>query len=178
MSRDAYQKVQPMYAVGPDLPLLRHKDLYVETSVLGSEQVGQRNTQRSWIWGFGKTVDDEGTWMNDCKLYHHFYVHPLTHKTVDRVHWLRAKAQFERWLEEQDSIHNEAHWIPAYFHSKAEMWKNLMNIASQGSLKGHASYALKQMHAWEELCRSSTTAFSHITNASLKHYEVESILTS
>jgi hypothetical protein len=72
MSRDAYQKVQPMYAVGPDLPLLCHEDLYVETSVLGSEQVGQRNTQRSWIWGFGKTVDDEGTWMNDCKLYHRF----------------------------------------------------------------------------------------------------------
>ena len=31
----------------------------------------------------------------------------LTCVTVERVHWLCAKAQFERWLEEQDSIHNE-----------------------------------------------------------------------
>jgi hypothetical protein len=50
----------------------------------------------------------------------------LTYKSVEQVHWLRAKAQFERWLEEQDSIHNEAQWIPAYFHAKANTWKNLM----------------------------------------------------
>lgn len=67
MSRDAYQKIQSVYAAGPDLPQLFPKDLRVETLVLGSEQVGQRNTQRSWIWGFGKTVDHDGTWMNDCK---------------------------------------------------------------------------------------------------------------
>jgi hypothetical protein len=27
---------------------------------------------------------------------------------VNRVHWLQAKAQFERWKEEQYIIHNEA----------------------------------------------------------------------
>jgi hypothetical protein len=28
--------------------------------------------------------------------------------SIERVHWLFAKAQFEKWLEEQDRIHNEA----------------------------------------------------------------------
>jgi hypothetical protein len=56
------------------------------------------------------------------------------------VHWLCSKAQFERWLEEQDSIHNEAQWIPAYFHSKAETWTVLITVAEQGILKGHAAY--------------------------------------
>lgn len=96
--------------------------------------------------------------------------------SVERVHWLRAKAQFEQWLEEQDSIHNEAQWIPAYFHSKAETWRELMAIAAQGFLKGHAAYASYQMHAWEELSQSSANSLSPITSSLIHHYDAESIL--
>jgi hypothetical protein len=88
----------------------------------------------------------------------------LTRTLVERVHWLRAKAQFERWLEEQDSIHNEARWIPSYFHSKAESWRVLKGIAAQGFLKGHEAYASYQMHAWEELSLSSANSLSPITS--------------
>ena len=102
----------------------------------------------------------------------------LTCISVERVHWLRAKAQFERWMEEQDSIHNEAQWIPAYFHAKAETWRHLMVFAAQGSLKGHEAYASYQMHAWEELSQSSASALSPITQSPLIHYKVESILIS
>lgn len=85
------------------------------------------------------------------------------------MHWLRAKAQFERWKEEQDSIHNEAVWVPAYFHAMAELWKARVGFAVQGQLSGHAAYALRQAHAWEELSLSSMKAFTPITSASLKH---------
>ncbi|KAH9008092.1 hypothetical protein EDB85DRAFT_1835548, partial [Lactarius pseudohatsudake] len=146
MARDAYRKIQQASVNIQDLPKLRAEDLHVATLVLGSEPVGQRNTQKSWIWGFGHTVEDDGTWMDD----------------FERVHWLRARVQFEQWLEEQDSIHNEAEWVPAYFHAKAEMWKKLMIVATQGSLKGHQAYASYQMHAWEELSRSSVKAFTPI----------------
>ncbi|KAI9429321.1 hypothetical protein H4582DRAFT_1764265, partial [Lactarius indigo] len=135
MAWDAYRKLRKAAPIPQDLPKLHSKDLCVATLVLGSQQVGQRNTQQSWIWGFGNTTEDDGTWMDD----------------FERVHWLCARAQFERWSEEQDSIHNEAKWIPAYFHSKAETWKKLMIIAAQGSLKGHQAYASYQMHAWEGL---------------------------
>ncbi|KAH9020291.1 hypothetical protein EDB85DRAFT_2153145 [Lactarius pseudohatsudake] len=132
MAWDAYHKIQQVSVNIQDLPKLRAEDLLVATLVLGSEPVGQRNTQKSWIWGFGHTVEDDGTWMDD----------------FERVHWLHARAQFEQWLEEQDSIHNEAEWVPAYFHAKAEMWKKLMIVAAtQGSLKGHQAYASYQMHA-------------------------------
>ena len=93
--------------------------------------------------------------------------------TVERVHWLRARAQFERWSEEQHSIHNEATWIPTYFHAKAETWKKLMITAMQDSLKGHQAYASYQMHAWEELSRSSVKALTPITNSPLKHCEIK-----
>ncbi len=98
--------------------------------------------------------------------------------SVEKVHWLRAKAQFERWLEEQQSIHNEAEWIPAWFHAKAETWKVLMDAARQGSLQGHLAYASGQMHTWEELSQSSMEALSPILQAPLKRFEVESILVS
>ncbi|KAN0140496.1 hypothetical protein V8E53_001705 [Lactarius tabidus] len=138
MARDAFRNICKGYPDGAELQQLYPKDLQVATLVLGSDEVGQRNTQRSWIWGFGKTANDKGTWMDD----------------FERVHWLCAKAQFERWVEEQDSIHNEAKWVPAYFHTKAESWRKLMDWAIHESLKGHASYASYQMFAWEELSTS------------------------
>ena len=51
-----------------------------------------------------------------------------------------------------------------------------MQFSSQGLLKGHKAYASYQMNAWEELSESSKNAFSLITDASPKHYDVESLL--
>ena len=100
----------------------------------------------------------------------------LTYMSVGRVHWLLSKAQFEQRMEEQDSIHNEAKWIPAYFRAKAETWRKLMHTAAKGSLKGHQAYASYQIHAWEELSQSSAHSLIPITQSSLKHYKVESTL--
>lgn len=68
LARDAFWNIRHAHTGGPDLPQLHSKDLHIATLVLGSEHVGQRNKQQSWIWGFGQTVEDDGTWMNDCKL--------------------------------------------------------------------------------------------------------------
>jgi hypothetical protein len=92
------------------------------------------------------------------------------------VHWLRAKAQFQRWLEEQDSIHNEAQWIPAYFNAKAAMWEKLMASSVQASLKGHEAYASYQAHAWQDLSQCSANVLACITDSPLTHYSTESIL--
>ncbi|KAH8985224.1 hypothetical protein EDB86DRAFT_3083779 [Lactarius hatsudake] len=157
MARDACQKLRKAIPILQDLPKLHSKDLCVETLVLGSEQTGQRNKQQSWIWGFGDTIEDDGTWMDD----------------FERIHWLHARAQFEWWLEEQHSIHNEAKWIPAYFHAEAETWKKLMIAATQDALKGYQAYASYQIHAWEELSRSSVKALTPITDSPLKHCEIK-----
>ena len=117
-------------------------------------------------------------WMTVSQDIHKWYTDMLTCMLVERVHWLRAKAQFERWMKEQDSIHNEAKWIPAYFHAKAESWRELMHMSAKGSLKGHQAYASYQMHAWEELSQSSAHALSTITTSPVKHYQVEAILLS
>ncbi|KAI9443894.1 hypothetical protein H4582DRAFT_2071441 [Lactarius indigo] len=135
MAWDAYRKLRKAAPIPQDLLKLHSKDLHVATLVLGSQQVGQRNTQQSWIWGFGNTTEDDGTWMDD----------------FERVHWLHARAQFERWSEEQDSIHNEAKWIPAYFHSKAETWKKLMIIAAQAGVGWTINYGRISAVGWRRL---------------------------
>ena len=68
MARNLYWNIQEAYGAGPDLPQLHIKDMKVETIVLGSEMVGQCNKQLSWIWGFSHMVNDQGTWMEDCKV--------------------------------------------------------------------------------------------------------------
>ncbi|KAN0138822.1 hypothetical protein V8E53_003210, partial [Lactarius tabidus] len=159
MACNPYRTLHQAYLTGPDLPQLLPKDLHIATLIIGSEKTGQCNKQQSWIWSFGQTTEDNGTWMDD----------------FERVHWLCAKAQFEQWLEEQDSIHNETCSIPSYFHSKAESWRVLKDIAAQGFLKGHEAYALYQMHAWEELSLSSANSLSPITSLVMHNYDAESI---
>ncbi|KAF8266185.1 hypothetical protein EI94DRAFT_1586549, partial [Lactarius quietus] len=83
------------------------------------------------------------------------------------VHWLHAKAQFEQWKEEEDSVHNE-YWIPTYFHAKAECWKRWMKNAAQGQLAGHEAYASCQIHIWEETSLSLRKALTPITSTSHK----------
>jgi hypothetical protein len=67
MARDAYLKIQHAYEDGPELPQLRSEDLRVRTAILGAAQVRQRNAQLPWIWSFGTTIDQDGTWMDECR---------------------------------------------------------------------------------------------------------------
>ena len=68
MARDAYRSIRQSLTEQQDLPKLHLADLHVATIVLGAEQTGQRNKQKSWIWGFGQTVERDGTWTGDCEL--------------------------------------------------------------------------------------------------------------
>ncbi|KAN0136391.1 hypothetical protein V8E53_005759 [Lactarius tabidus] len=159
MAREAYLQIQQAYSVGPELPQLCLADLCIGTAILDPAEVRQHNTQLSWIWSFGKTVDKDGTWMDE----------------FNRIHWLQAKAQFERWLEEQASIHNEAVWVLAYFHSKAEQWEERMKNAAQYSQKGHAAYASQQMHSWEELSKSLEKSLAPITSTPVKTFRTAAL---
>jgi hypothetical protein len=67
MARDAYLKVKDASGDSPELLLLRLEDLRVNTAVLGAAQVGQRNKQLSWIWSFGTSIKQDGTWIDECK---------------------------------------------------------------------------------------------------------------
>lgn len=67
MARDAYLKIQDVSGDLPELPPLRLADLRVHTAILGAAQVGQRNKQLPWIWSFGTSVKQGGTWIDECE---------------------------------------------------------------------------------------------------------------
>ncbi|KAH9017834.1 hypothetical protein EDB85DRAFT_1874207 [Lactarius pseudohatsudake] len=67
MARDAFLKIKQAYKDLPELPSLKQTDLCVNTAILGSTQVGQRNKQLSWVWSFGISAKQDGTWMDECK---------------------------------------------------------------------------------------------------------------
>jgi hypothetical protein len=66
-------------------------------------------------------------------------------------------------------------WVPAYFHSKAEQWKEWINNAEKHSQHGHRAYASQQMHLWEELCRSLEKSLTPITSTPLKSFKATSL---
>ena len=86
---------------------------------------------------------------------------------VQRVHWLRAKAQLERWIEEECTIKNEAHWVPAYFRNRADFWMERMDRTVQLTSPGHYAYAAKQRHMWIQLAQSADEALKFIRESEL-----------
>ena len=70
MARDAYAKVLDPSMDLAELPALQLTDLRVSTAILGAAEVGQRNQQLPWLWSFGTSTKQDGTWMDDCECLH------------------------------------------------------------------------------------------------------------
>ena len=67
MAREAYLRIQQAYPISAKLPPLHVSDLHVGTAIINAAEVGQRNRQLPWIWSFGNTVNERGTWMHECR---------------------------------------------------------------------------------------------------------------
>jgi hypothetical protein len=69
IARDAYIRIQDILGEPSELPELTPTDLRVNTAILGGAEVGQRNKQLPWIWSFGISDSEDGSWMDDCKSF-------------------------------------------------------------------------------------------------------------
>ena len=67
MARDAYIKVMDPSGESLEVLPLKVTDLHINTAILGPSEVGQHNEQLPWIWSFGTSTNQDGTWMDDCK---------------------------------------------------------------------------------------------------------------
>ena len=66
MACEAYLWIHQAYSILEKLPRLHVSDLHVGTAIINAAEVGQRNRQLPWIWSFGNTVNEHGTWMHEC----------------------------------------------------------------------------------------------------------------
>jgi hypothetical protein len=68
--------------------------------------------------------------------------------SVYRVNFLRAKARFDRWDEEMETVRHEMMWCVLYFRNKKKTW--LGHVEKSRGKDGHMAYAYKQAKVWED----------------------------
>jgi len=73
--------------------------------------------------------------------------------TVQRVHWLRARAQSGRWNEEVILVGYEMKWTMQYFIQRAKRWEDMGSAAKEGGKvsAGAAAYAARKAAMWRWL---------------------------
>ena len=147
--------------------VLERQDLRIDTTVIVPNVRGQRNKSLPWFWSMDVRRDaDVGVWMNDCK-----YI--LFHKRSDecskiklnavyRVHWLRAKAQKTRWVEELQCLQVEMESAVRYFRHQEQFWKEKCELIESGTQPGHASWAARQNAMWNSMATQADSRFNDL----------------
>ncbi|KAG2355737.1 hypothetical protein BDR07DRAFT_1492801 [Suillus spraguei] len=126
------------------------EQLKISTAVGDPNARGQRNESLTWFWSV--EVDMEGpenSWNEE------FY----------RVHWLRAKALRDRWMEEISLVQSEMDWTCNFFLWKATQWGARMQESLLKQLPDHACYARRQSQMYSLLAQDAQAAFQDLQPA-------------
>lgn len=77
--------------------------------------------------------------------------------SVQRVHWLRARAQKKRWEEELILVKHEMEWTSRYFLHRARLWHE--RYEDRDVRKGPKAYAARQSAQWKQLAAEAEHIF-------------------
>jgi hypothetical protein len=148
--------------------VLTKSDIKASSALLDPNKPGSSTLRLSWIWqtqtpGQSSTTEAviECTY---CFMMSYVYnIHPAT--TVQRVHWLRARAQSGRWNEEVILVSYEMQWTIRYFLHQAQEWERLKATSpNSGNLTpGPAAYAARKAAMWQWLALTTKQRFSQVT---------------
>ncbi|KAF8169238.1 hypothetical protein BJ912DRAFT_862222 [Pholiota molesta] len=122
--------------------VLTKADTKCSTAVLTPNMPGSTTVKLSWIWH---------------SVTQHTSV--LTSVAVRRVHWLRARAQHERWREERTLVRYEMEWTVRYFLFKSKGWLEAAENRRRSPTLGATAYAHRQSASWRQLALKADRAF-------------------
>ncbi|KAG1821433.1 hypothetical protein EV424DRAFT_1346903 [Suillus variegatus] len=126
---------------------LKKEHLKANAAVADPNARGQRDATLAWFWSINVQGDTSGNdWMTE------FY----------RVNWLRTKALCNRWNEEVILVKHEMQWSVNFFTYKAKQWLSLMDNATSTGLTGHACYAARQCHIYQQLAAHAAESFQKV----------------
>ena len=139
---------------------LSKEDVKASTSVLKPNIPGSSNLHLLWIWQSGPQ-DSGPEMMHECEciisgLGSDMDVKSM-HSSVQRVHWLCARAQKNRWEEELTLVKYEMEWTARYFLYWASQWNDKFNDPSVQS--GPKAYAARQAAQWTQMALSADRVF-------------------
>lgn len=143
--------------------ILRRQDLSVKTSVIAPHIRGQRNESLPWFWTMDVRRDaDVGEWIEDCtcfSVHSHSRNVTLNLNAVYRVHWLRAKAQKTRWIEELQCLQVEMGSAVRFFRHQERVWQENEEIIEPQSQPGYAAWAARQSAMWHSMAVQAESKF-------------------
>jgi hypothetical protein len=118
--------------------ILLKEDVKASTAMLKPNVPGSSSLRLSWIWQTqtgGPHCSVES--MTECMCsFLRLTLSPLKSLPVQRVHWLRARAQKNRWQEEFTLVKYEMEWTSRFFLYRAEEWMRLFNANDKFPLAG------------------------------------------
>ena len=164
---------QSMLGLGADASLLdrykvlERRDLRIDTTVISPNVRGQRNTSLPWFWSMDIRRDaDVGAWMNDCRCISD-HVHSMDAQQINliavyRVHWLRAKAQKARWIEELQCLQVEMESAVRFFQHQERFWKDKQEPVDPQSQPGHTAWAARQSAMWHSMAMQVDSRFNNL----------------
>ncbi|KAF9552461.1 hypothetical protein CPC08DRAFT_646869 [Agrocybe pediades] len=151
---------------------LTKEDAKASTAILKPNIPGSTKLQLSWIWHsvrshlmFGLSAGNVGESSDEA-----IGVDAATRMEFNRVHWLRARAQAERWHEERLLVTYEMQWTVRSFLHKSEDWKKaalpgrtdppgVTALPQRRDSPGAKAYAQRQAHTWLALAVISDRKF-------------------
>ncbi|EGN92810.1 hypothetical protein SERLA73DRAFT_65128, partial [Serpula lacrymans var. lacrymans S7.3] len=111
------------------------------TQLMNPNATRLHNTALPWFWSMDLKGDtSQQIWMSECMC-------------PSPVHWLRAKAMYNRWIEEDILVCLKMKWTVQYFQHQAKRWK--------GS-PGHVAYAERQIRIWNQFSEQAKELFQRL----------------
>ncbi|KAH9483515.1 hypothetical protein JR316_0002983 [Psilocybe cubensis] len=152
--------------------VLTKDDVRSSTAVLNPNIPGSTNFRLSWIWysvnqrlGPRWVLDPDAPDNADPNSLGD-NADPATVLEFKRVHWLRARAHFQRWKEESTLVRYEMQWTVTYFLHKSATWKSAIKD-NPTILPGAIAYAHRKAQMWHHLALISDRSFRSVN----KHYK-------
>jgi hypothetical protein len=81
---------------------------------------------------------------------------------VYRVHWLRAKAQKTRWVEELQCLQVEMGSAVRFFQYQEKFWQDKKELIEPKLQPGHAAWAARQSAMWHSLAMQADSRFNDL----------------
>ena len=146
--------------------VLEKKDIASSGALLNPNEPGSTTLRLSWIWQTGYQADNSNAQgLYECKvsiyisIYYIYLSLTFVFYIVNRVHWLRARAQKLRWKEEFVLVAHEMEWTVRYYIHQSKVWKTRGSVANDMGDNGAAVYASRMQAMWFDMALSSDSQF-------------------
>lgn len=133
------------------------------SALLNPNEPGSSRVRLSWIWQSNLPGGSSSSAsLRECESVPARFRMALIPflSTVNRVHWIRARAQRNRWKEEYTLVEYEMQWTVRYYLHCAKGWESRALSSREAGDAGATSYAYRKQNMWIGMAQSADSQFS------------------